>query len=365
MVWTMGGQRRLMEGAQARRETMTISTAPTRVSDPEPEIIVGVDFGAPASPNQQEKKVLAVAAERGGPHDYIVRDDHPFNSRLFRERPQWPGWTLAGLCDELVKRAVSVVGFDFPFGLPAKLMNDPSFARAAQFETGAFARWESLARHLAANLKHEAVLDFTTFENWKSGDRRADLWDRRATDALWKAQPPLKDRYQVLFNMTLAGIAFLWRLGEAGYAIAPFDERTPDRSSLAIEVYPGGFLKGLGLGNYKRRPQEAWTRCRDELIRHQIDLRLSEALVSRCCAYNSSRDSEDHDAMDALVALTITILFREGHCEGLADSPEQQKLEGCIYGPRRGCSTLAEGAPSAPSNSSTYRYPRSTSSSGG
>jgi len=322
---------------------MTAGPASQGMAEVQPEVIVGVDFGAPLSPEQQQRKVLVIAAERCGPRQYVARDDCTFNKRLFLRPPDFPGWKIEHLFKRLADTTVSVVGFDFPFGLPTRLMNDPSFARAARFEAGAFATWENLGGHLATSLSHEEVLDFATFEAWKDADRRKELWERRATDGVWKAQPPLKNLYQVLFNMTLAGIALLWRLRQKGYAIAPFDESTPGVTPLAIEVYPGGFLKELGLRKYKTKPKESWDACKKELAAHDIRFDVSDELVARCCEYDSLRTAKgktndkraDHDAMDALVALAITILFREGCCEGLPESPGHERVEGFIYGRRR------------------------------
>jgi hypothetical protein len=63
----------------------------------------------------------------------------------------------------------------------------------------------------AAKLRFDPILD-----EWR--DKR--FWRKRATDVATRGQPPLKDKFQNLFNMTLIGSAFLEALSREGMEVA-------------------------------------------------------------------------------------------------------------------------------------------------
>jgi hypothetical protein len=89
---------------------------------------------------------------------------------------------------------------------------------------------------------------------------RARLWARRTTDIVAGGQPPLNDKFQATFQMTLFGNAVLSRLWESHrYRILPFPGGRG--SGEVIEVYPGATLRQMGLANYKSRPDEAIRRA--------------------------------------------------------------------------------------------------------
>ncbi len=120
---------------------------------------------------------------------------------------------------ELLARPARVVGLDFPFGVPHDLLLDPWFAAAVGHREGPFRRWQSFNRFVAGRLPLTDPLDFTPFAAWRDPAARARLWTKRATDVATGGQPPLKDKFQATFQMTLLGNAVLARL--AGRYPAP------------------------------------------------------------------------------------------------------------------------------------------------
>lgn len=72
------------------------------------------------------------------------------NARLLAGEP--PGWTAKELVDELTARPARVVGFDFPFCVPHKLLRDPKFAVDVGYKDGAFLGWRSFNRWIAQRL---------------------------------------------------------------------------------------------------------------------------------------------------------------------------------------------------------------------
>src|SRR5690606_6853739 len=172
----------------------------------EVDMIVGVDFGAPQRARDQRRKIIAVAAHPTGWHSYRI-DATGMNARLLASEP--PGWTAKELVDELVARPARGVGFDFPFGVPHALLRDPRFAADVGYKGGAFNGWRSFNWWIAQRLLLTDPLDFTPFAPWRDRAERARLWTKRATDIAAGGQPPLKDKFQATFQMTLLGNVLL------------------------------------------------------------------------------------------------------------------------------------------------------------
>jgi hypothetical protein len=300
-------------------------------------MIVGVDFGAPRRERDQRRKLVAVWAERVGPRAYRV-DASPMNARLLSSDA--PGWTARDLVRALIARPARVVGFDFPFGIPAALLRDPGFAEASGFERGAFVEWNAWNAWVARRLPLADPLDFSPFARWRDPAQRAQLWSRRVTDVVVGAQPPLKDRFQATFQMTLLGNAVLAALRASGaYRVSPFED---GEGGELLEVYPGATLRLLGLASYKARPEEAvrlgLAACAEAGLAVDVDPRL----IAAAHRYDSGTPaSPDHDVADAFVALCTAILYAEGACRPAVEAPslalEREILarEGAIWVPRR------------------------------
>jgi hypothetical protein len=306
------------------------------------ETIVGVDFAGPAREQDQRKKIVAIRAQVEGWNRYrVVLDD--FNQRLLLDSP---GWTLRELSEELVRHPAKIVGLDFPFSIPSDLLRDEQFAQAVGYEQGAFQGWRSFNWHVAWILRHRRAtvvhaaywpedgrLDFSGFAPWRSKDH----WIPRDTDRFANAHPPLKDRFQSLFQMTLAGNVLLDFLGTNGkYRIVPLWSREKYTSE-AIEVYPGFVMRQLGLPNYKSQPEVALLRLFEHLRDRGIEMTVATEILQRCVSYSSSGNgrSPDHDVADALVALGTSILYRDGHCSPAVEGRRWENAtynEGVIWG---------------------------------
>lgn len=270
-------------------------------------MIVGVDFGAPQRARDQRRKIIAVAAHPTGWHSYRI-DATGMNARLLANEP--PGWTAKELVDELVARPARVVGFDFPFCVPHTLLRDPRFAADVGNKDGAFNGWRSFNWWIAQRLLLTNPLDFTPFAPWRDRAERARLWTKRATDIAAGGQPPLKDKFQATFQMTLLGNVLLSKLWESHhYRVLPFPGGRG--AGEIIEVYPGATLRTMGLASYKSRPDEAVRLSVAAGIKLDVDLRL----VALACRYSSgTAKSPDYDVADALVALCTAILHAENGC---------------------------------------------------
>jgi hypothetical protein len=305
-------------------------------------VIVGVDFGAPQRARDQRKKIIAIAAQATDWRSYRV-DVTGLNVRLLANEP--PGWSAKELLDELLARPARVVAFDFPFCVPHALLRDDKFAEAAGHK-GAFLGWRAFNWFVAQRLPLTDPLDFSPFAAWRDRADRARLWTKRATDLAAKGQPPLKDKFQATFQMTLLGNVLLAKLWESHkYRVLPFPGGRGQGE--VIEVYPGATLRSMGLASYKARPDEAVrlgiAACAAAGIKLEVDLRL----VALCCRYNSGNaKTPDYDVADAFVALCTAILHAEGACRPvLARDPMwQERLlkewEGAIWVP-----TTASSAP--------------------
>ncbi len=286
--------------------------------------VVGIDFAGPQKALQQRKKILAVAALRLGPKAYEVSADG-LNARLL-ETPS--GWTAHELAESLVQLSprASGVACDFPFSIPDPLIKSSAFAALANHPT-AFGSWQSFNEFICTTVALSCPVDLVRFAAWKHSDN----WTRRSSDVATGAQPPLKHQYQVLFNMTLLGNAFLGRLRSSGlFDVVPFDSR--GRSAM-IEIYPGHAMRVLGVPNYKRAPQVAIAAILESLESKGVSITVDRRIRNVCETYNTGKGaSSDHDAADAFVALCLGILHREGLAtEFLGADPDAREVEGAIW----------------------------------
>lgn len=299
-------------------------------------MIVGVDFGAPKRARDQRRKIIAIAAHATAWRSYRI-DATGMNARLLANDP--PGWSAKELLDELLARPARVVGFDFPFCVPHALLRDERFASDLGYPEGAFLGWRSFNWFVAQRLPLTDPLDFAPFAAWRDPAERARLWTKRATDVAAGGQPPLKDKFQATFQMTILGNALLSKLWESHkYRVLPFPGGRGDGE--VIEVYPGATLRTMGLASYKSRPDEAVrvsiAACAAAGIKLDVDLRL----IALCCRYSSgTAKAPDYDVADAFVALCTAILHADGACRPvLAPDPVWQEhllreWEGAIWVP--------------------------------
>ena len=126
-------------------------------------------------------------------------------------------------------------------------------------------RWRTFNWFVASKLLLRDPLDFSVFAPWRLKSDRARLWRRRQTDIACGGQPPLKDKFQCTFQMTLLGNAVLSRLSESGrYAIIPFPGPRRGGNDI-IEVYPRATLLGRRHARLRRR-----RRVRRSLHRHSL-----------------------------------------------------------------------------------------------
>ncbi|XYI00016.1 hypothetical protein ACMHYB_09760 [Sorangium sp. So ce1128] len=294
-------------------------------------MIVGVDFGAPRCARDQRRKIIAIAAHATDWNRYRI-DATGMNARLLTNDP--PGWSAKELLDELLAHPARVAAFDFPFCVPTALLSDSKFAADAGYRDGSFVGWRAFNWFVAQRLPITDPLDFGPFAAWRNRADRARLWTKRATDIAAGGQPPLKDKFQATFQMTLLGNALLARLWESHhYRVLPFPGGRG--SGEVIEVYPGATLRQMGLANYKARPDEAVrlgiAACAAAGIKLDVDLRL----LALCCRYSSGGKTPDYDAADAFVALCTAILHAEGACRpAIVDGdPSLKEREGAIWIP--------------------------------
>jgi hypothetical protein len=300
--------------------------------------VVGVDFGAPRRTRDQRRKIIAIAARPIDWRRYRI-DATGMNARLLAN--DQPGWSAKELLDELLARPVRIAAFDFPFCIPDALLRDEKFAADAGHDDGAFHGWREFNWFVARRLPLGDPLDFRPFDAWRSRAERARLWTRRATDVVARGQPPLKDKFQATFQMTLLGNALLSRLWESHrYRVLPFPDGRGDGE--VIEVYPGATLRQMGLASYKSRPDEAVRLGIAACAAAGIKVDVTTEIAALCCRYSSGGKTPDYDAADAFVALCTAILHAEGACRAAIDGdPFLKEREGAVWVPSISCSAPA------------------------
>lgn len=316
---------------------------PALSSEPR-ETIIGCDFGASARAGEQAKKIILIEATRRNDGTYVVGPSGR-NTRLVRKlggsswRERRRGWTVVELAQSLgLDSDVSVAAFDFPFSIPAELLNDDSLAD--RIGCSAFRTRNRWAKFVASQLPLEFDSDrangklpgLEKFDVWKS----QEFWIKRATDFAARSQPSLKHLYQSTFAMTLVGCSLLSAIdkNDCQTVLEPREFATGSR--FAIEAYPGAAARSVGFtGPYKRGPREvleaalAWL---DECgIRIEFDRRVRRFCETYCSAPN------DFDGVDAFLCLVTAIAFREGWVTFLSGAASKVKLrqEGCIVVPRQ------------------------------
>ena len=160
------------------------------------------------------------------------------------------GWVISDLARSIATdEAVVVLALDFPFSIPECLLQDVLFAAKVSAEV--FATRSNWAKFVQSSINLE--FDSTSasaklrvdpnLTNW----RDKVFWRKRATDVATRGQPPLKDKFQNLFNMTLIGAALLGALSEGGMQITLHPgEASYWLKRSVIETYPGAVARAIG-----------------------------------------------------------------------------------------------------------------------
>lgn len=317
------------------------------------EIVTGSDFGVPASAGQQARKIILIEAARLKERAYSIRPTGR-NERLVRTptpgtdwRASRRGWTVPELADSLASDSlVKVSSFDFPFSIPLSLLNDPEFARLVGQPT--FCKRSAWAKYVSDNLKlafatahaKAKLADLAKFGVW----RGKQFWKRRRTDEATGGSPPLKDKFQNVFAMTLAGTAMLEHLSKKGVVLSLSSTSMPAKQRVAFETYPAAVADAIGFrGNYKKSPGDCLQQAENYLAAQGIRLEFAESVRKFCLEYRTtgkSNDDPDPDGADAFLCLVAAICFRESLVELCCGGATSAVLaeEACIITPRRAAS---------------------------
>jgi hypothetical protein len=114
----------------------------------------------------------------------------------------------------------------------------------------------------------------------------------------------------------------------------PFQSST--RSGEVIEIYPGFAMRTLGRRDYKRDPKQAIKTVLAHCAGKGISVELDSTIRDFCESYDSGRGTtSDPDGSDALIALAVAILYREGLCQEAIYHADRNRrmVEGVIWGP--------------------------------
>jgi hypothetical protein len=296
---------------------------------------IGVDFGVPRRAGDQAKKIILIEAVKRSDTRYVILPSGR-NTRLVRDPgSDWlsrrRGWTIDRLRDSLCgDNSIEAAAFDFPFSLPKPLLENPDFAglvgRRTAFETRknwqAFVA-EKLPLYFDGKKATSKLVGLECFDVW----RGSEFWIPRVTDRATNASPPLKDKFQSVFNMTIAGAALLHGMADCGYREKLVDLK-PGRA--VMETYPRVVAARMGFeGSYKQRPLECLEAVVRALARRGIELGFDPA-VKRFCETYTTGDA-DHDGVDAFLCLVTAICFDQGDAEICGEIAAE---EGAIVAPK-------------------------------
>ena len=145
------------------------------------------------------------------------------------------------------------------------------------------------------------------FDGW----RDTKFWISRATDKATRASPPLKDKFQSVFNMTIAGASLLSSMAKCGYR----EQLSSLQQGRAVfETYPREVATRLGFaGSYKQQPLECMECAIATMEKHGIKLEFDPIVKTFCQQYTTGED--DHDGVDAFLCLAAAIYFDQGQAE--------------------------------------------------
>lgn len=315
------------------------------------ELLIGSDFGAPMKAGEQAKKTIAIEAFRTavrryeilatGRNERLVRQHDDVQSWSYNRR----GWTIPGLAKSIRNDpTIAVAAFDFPFSVPLHLLQDEAFAgKVNEPVFGTRLNWvQFVGQHVGLafgsdNAGAKLPIDDRLFR-WKD----KDFWKKRATDIATSAHPPLKHKFQNLFNMTVIGSKFLECLQHGGMQILLRQEEDGRRLHRAvIETYPGAIARAVGFRrNYKQEPERCLAAAEEYLREQGITLVFNGEVRRFCLEYRTNEN--DPEGADAFLCLVTAICFREGLAEWHKGPAKAQQLdeEGCIVTPARHSSSV-------------------------
>lgn len=317
--------------------------------------VIGCDFGASSKAGLQAKKTVLIEAQRVSDKTYRCHesgrnqrllDHNPLSSK--RSSSNWrdnrAGWTIADLAESLASdQSIAAAAFDFPFSIPIQLLESTEFAEAVDqhpFQTRT--NWVRF-------LKQQLTLRFDTtkasatltclhkVDAWK----QQTFWQKRHTDNVARAQPPLKHLYQNVFNMTVLGAMLLAELEAAGFAIILTESQLRLKNRPCVEAYPAMVARRIGvIKSYKQQPKRCLEKAVEWLADQGITLQLPDSLKIACSTYQTA--THDYDAADALLCLVTSICVAEGLAEILSGTAESivQEQEGGIVVPYDGKHSL-------------------------
>jgi hypothetical protein len=313
------------------------------------EVVIGSDFGAPASAGQQAKKIILIEAIRVSERCYIIQPIGR-NERLVREVPEgasWSanrrGWTVHELTESLASdKQVSVVALDFPFSIPISLLNDSEFAgRLEQKQAfGSRSAWAKFVRdrldlRFPSTQANSRLGDLAKFDAW----RDKEYWKHlRQTDRATGGSAPLKHQYQNVFAMTLIGSAMLEELRESGFVLNLTSAAMTPNMRIVFETYPAAVARSIGFrGSYKTHARDCMKQAEKYLEAQGITLQMDPQVEEFCHTYVTGSQPKDPDGADAFLCLTAAICFREGLAELHCGDAQIAALneEGCIIAPRK------------------------------
>jgi len=131
------------------------------------------------------------------------------------------------------------------------------------------------------------------------------------TDKATKASPPLKDKFQAVFNMTIAGASLLKALADSGYREKLVEV---EQGRAVMETYPREVAARLGFsGSYKQQPRECLETAIEGLAGRGIELEIDPNVKKFCQTYTTG--DQDHDGVDAFLCLMTAICFDQGDAE--------------------------------------------------
>jgi len=315
------------------------------------ELLVGSDFGAPATAGAQAKKIILVEAVRNDDRSYSILPVGR-NERLVRQHApsgDWKqrrrGWTIPDVAKSLGSDPkLTVAAFDFPFSIPISLLSDAAFAgRMKRTSFGSRAVWAEMIKNelnieFASGGAAARLNDLGKFDPW----RDKSFWIRRQTDEATSGSAPLKHKFQNVFSMTLAGAAMLEKLRHAGMKLALSSARFHLGNRWVFETYPRQVARAVGFnGSYKKSPEASIAKAEEYLNRSGIELDFDNGVRKFCIEYRTAGKGKgdlDPDGADAFLCLVAAICFREGLAELCCGSADTTVLEqeGCIIVPKSG-----------------------------
>jgi len=223
-----------------------------------------------------------------------------------------------------------IAGFDFPFGLPRRLLRDLGWPES----------WEGTVSHAAAMTRREWE-DLLAL--YRASRPAGDKEHLRATDRLTGSLSPMKTHGVPLAKMFQEGAP---RLAAAPISVLPCRPLEPGRSGgrLAIEAYPGAVARGLiGRRSYKhedpRRQGGARESARQDLVRRLLAGQLERYGVAvemgRFFAQHLLADGRG-DLLDAVLCAVQAAWVWQRRNQGFGFPPEADPVEGWIAEPAPG-----------------------------